>query len=256
MTPLVSLQNVSKSYPAPTGEGPTPILESLSLDVEKGRAIAVVGPSGSGKSTLLNLIGGLASADSGTVKVDGQDVSQLDPDALAAMRLKKIGFVFQAHHLLPQCTALENVLIPSLADRANSNAKELEDRARGLLDHVGLSHRLNHRPAALSGGEAQRVAVVRALIMDPAIVLADEPTGSLDPRSADGLGDLLYNLHHEQGRTLIVVTHSEKLAAQIGDVYKLDQGRLRPYDLSPSPAGNHEKSSAPGTQPRSLENPS
>ena len=216
---LLELTDVAKRY----GEhGPT-VLRDVSLRVADGESLAIVGPSGSGKSTLLNIIGALDRADSGSVLLDGVDVTTLSDDALAHIRNRKIGFVFQDHHLLPQCTALENVLIPTLAGGPSDGAPQ---RAAQLLEAVGLADRADHFPSQLSGGERQRVATVRALIRQPRLVLADEPTGSLDHAAAIALGDLLTELNREQGVTLIVVTHSQELASKMGRSLTLRDGRL------------------------------
>ena len=225
MSALVELCGVAKSFGGEGGEPATEVLRGVDLCVEEGESVAVVGPSGSGKSTLLQLIGALARPTNGTVRIDGADLSALDDDALADLRQRAVGFVFQAHHLLPQCSALENVLVPTLAaprsDRALAAA-----RARDLLDTVGLGDRLDHRPGTLSGGECQRVAVVRALINEPRLLLADEPTGSLDADSAARIGALLGKLHAERGLTLIVVTHSVALAGGMQRRLILGEGRL------------------------------
>jgi predicted ABC-type transport system involved in lysophospholipase L1 biosynthesis ATPase subunit len=222
---LVELCGVAKSFGGAGGEPVTEVLRGVDLCVEEGESVAVVGPSGSGKSTLLQLIGALARPTSGTVRIDGADLGTLDDDALADLRQRAVGFVFQAHHLLPQCSALENVLVPTLAapraDRALAAV-----RASDLLDTVGLGDRLDHRPGILSGGECQRVAVVRALINEPRLLLADEPTGSLDADSAARIGALLGKLHAERGLTLIVVTHSEALAGGMQRRLTLGEGRL------------------------------
>ena len=224
--PLVQLDRVSKSYDAAVGVGPVHVLRDVALEVGRGESIAIIGPSGSGKSTLLNIIGTLDRPSSGKVLLDGQDLSQLDELQLAQVRNRQIGFIFQLHHLLPQCTVLENVLVPTLAssDAALRNGAVL--RAKKLLDRVGLGARLSHRPGQLSGGERQRVAVVRALINQPKLLLADEPTGALDHASATALGQLLLDLEREEGVTLIVVTHSLELAKRIGRVLELREGRL------------------------------
>lgn len=225
MSALVELCGVAKSFGGAGGEPVTEVLRGVDLCVEEGESVAVVGPSGSGKSTLLQLIGALARPTSGTVRIDGADLGTLDDDALADLRQRAVGFVFQAHHLLPQCSALENVLVPTLAapraDRALAAV-----RASDLLDTVGLGDRLDHRPGILSGGECQRVAVVRALINEPRLLLADEPTGSLDADSAARIGALLGKLHAERGLTLIVVTHSEALAGGMQRRLTLGEGRL------------------------------
>jgi predicted ABC-type transport system involved in lysophospholipase L1 biosynthesis ATPase subunit len=219
------LDNVSKRYDGPDGAAAAPVLQGVTLSVAAGESIAIVGPSGSGKSTLLNIMGTLDRPTSGSVRLDGQDLANLGDDALAAIRNRRIGFVFQLHHLLPQCTALENVLVPTLAGGGPTGA---EDRAARLLERVGLKDRANYRPGQLSGGERQRVAVARALVNKPALLLADEPTGSLDRAAAEHLTDLLAELNREEGVTLVVVTHAATLAARMGRMMELKDGRLAP----------------------------
>lgn len=223
--PLLALSGVSKRYTSPEGES-LAILDRLDLEVRRGDALAIVGPSGSGKSTLLNIIGTLDQPTAGHVRLDGRDLTHLDPRALAEVRNRQIGFVFQAHHLLPQCTVLENVLIPTLATDNEVLRDGAPDRARRLLDRVGLGARSRHRPGQLSGGERQRVAVVRALINEPPLLLADEPTGALDRASAERLGQLLLELNRETGVTLIAVTHSIELARRMQRVLELSAGKL------------------------------
>jgi predicted ABC-type transport system involved in lysophospholipase L1 biosynthesis ATPase subunit len=223
---LLELRGVHHRYAGVEGgaDGPE-VLRGVDLTVEFGESIAVVGPSGSGKSTLLNLIGGLDRPSAGQVLLEGQDLTALSPDALAGLRSEKIGFVFQSHHLLPQCTALENVLVPTLVQATRSRDLAAA-RGRELLSRVGLGQRERHVPAQLSGGERQRVALVRALINQPALLLADEPTGSLDSASSDQMATLLAELNREQGVTLITVTHSSSLAERMGRVLALADGRL------------------------------
>jgi lipoprotein-releasing system ATP-binding protein len=222
---LLKIEQVTRRYDSPGGAGSLAVLNGVSLEVRRGESVAVIGPSGSGKSTLLHVIGTLDRPDSGRVLLDGQDLNQLDERELAAVRNRRIGFVFQAHYLLPQCTVLENVLVPTLV--AQRQAKESpRARASRLLARVGLGERLMHRPGQLSGGERQRVAVVRALINQPELLLADEPTGSLDHNSAHELGRLLGELNREENVALIVVTHSLELARQMGRVLELRDGRL------------------------------
>jgi len=223
---LLSLTGVTKTYRPAGGDVATEVLKGVDLRVEAGQAIAIVGPSGCGKSTLLNIIGTLDRPTGGKVLLDGEDLAGKDDKALAALRSRKIGFVFQLHHLLPQCTILENVLLPTLAAGDTRPATEREDAARKLLDRVGLSHRVDRRPGQLSGGEQQRAAVVRALINSPRLLLADEPTGSLDRTSAANLADLLVELNCQDGLTLITVTHAEALAERMGRQYHLRDGRL------------------------------
>ena len=191
----------------------------------EGDAGAVTGPAGCGKSTLLKLIGALDIPTEGQVLFDGQDLAQLADAELASIRNGSIGFVFQLHHLLPQCTVLENVLVPTLAVK-DADAQALQNRARSLLERVGLQDFLNYRPAQLSGGQRQRVAVARALINQPRLLLADEPTGSLDQETAERIGGLLLEMHQSESVTLVVVTHSVSLAGQVGQTYCLERGRL------------------------------
>jgi len=202
------------------------VLRGIDLEVKKGGKLAIVGPSGCGKSTLLNIMGALDRPTSGTVRLDGRDMSALSESELASVRNERIGFVFQFHHLLPQCSVLENVLVPTLVSRGGDRRGKL-DRAVRLLDRVGLSHRLSHLPGRLSGGERQRVAVARALVNSPALLLADEPTGSLDRSVSDALAGLLLELNREEGTALVVVTHSARVAEAMGASMELVDGRLR-----------------------------
>ncbi|MHC4487901.1 MAG: ABC transporter ATP-binding protein [Planctomycetota bacterium] len=224
---MLELIGVSKSYQSPGDRGDVCILRDITLKVEKGRSVVIVGPSGSGKSTLLNIIGALDRPTEGRVLFDGRDLATLDEVALARVRNKEIGFVFQLHHLLPQCTVLENVLVPTLADRNRVSKKEVQERAIALLQRVGLKDWLLHRPGELSGGQRQRVAVVRALINQPKLLLADEPTGSLDKDAAQNIAELLVELNRSEQVTLIVVTHSVELAQRIGQVMELSNGLLK-----------------------------
>jgi lipoprotein-releasing system ATP-binding protein len=219
----LALSDVRKSFVQ--GKRTLEVLRGVSLEILGGEALAVTGPSGSGKSTLLHLIGTLDRATSGTIELDGRAVHDLPEPALAAFRNRNVGFVFQDHHLLPQYTVLENVLLPTLAPGAESG-DEIEDRARQLIDRVGLAERLDHRPAELSGGEAQRVAVARALVQRPRLILCDEPTGNLDPATARSIADLLFELHGSMRSILIVVTHSLELAARFRRRVELRDGRL------------------------------
>lgn len=223
-TPILQLRGVSKRYFG-ADQSALPILRDVHLTVRLGETHAIMGPSGSGKSTLLNLMGTLDQPDQGSVELEGRDLTKLDEKALAEIRRERLGFIFQSHHLLPQCTVLENVLIPTLADRQHSTAAE-EDRARELLEQVGLSPRLLHRPGQLSGGERQRVAVVRALIHQPALLLADEPTGALDRQAAEALTSLLVELNEKLRLTLVVVTHAAHLAHRMNRVWELRDGML------------------------------
>ena len=206
---MLEAKSLTKDYATP--RGPLPILSAINLSLERGAAVSIMGPSGSGKSTLLYILGTLESPTSGTVTLEGQNPFQLGEKQLAAFRNQKVGFVFQDHCLLPQCSVLENVLAPTLVAETKDNFAE---RAKMLLQQVGLSERLEHRPAELSGGEKQRVAMARALICQPLLLLCDEPTGNLDRGSADNVASLLLNLHKEQNTILIVVTHSPELGAK------------------------------------------
>jgi lipoprotein-releasing system ATP-binding protein len=228
---LLQLSGVSKEFTPAEGAAPLKILSGLNLEVRPGESLAIVGPSGSGKSTLLNLIGSLDRPTTGQVLLDGQDLTTLNDKELAKVRNQKIGFIFQGHHLLPQCSVLENLLIPTLAD-GNPRNSHARQRAEALLKRVGLGERLNHRPAQLSGGERQRTAVVRALINQPKLLLADEPTGALDQTSASALGDLLVELNREENVALITVTHAPNLAARMSRALELRNGRLEPINLS------------------------
>ena len=202
---------------------PVEVLCGVNLEVVSGESLAIVGPSGSGKTTLLQLIGALDAPDSGTVCFEGRDLSGLSEADRGALRSRRIGFVFQLHHLLPQLTVLENVLVPAWA---TGDAPARRDRALDLLDRVGLRNRRDHRPAQLSGGERQRAALVRALILKPALLLADEPTGSLDHAGAASLTDLLLELNRTEGVTLIAVTHSRDFAARMSRCLQLQDGVL------------------------------
>jgi len=224
--PLLKLEQISKNYVAAEGAAPVGVLRNLTFSIASGESVAIVGPSGSGKSTLLNIIGTLDHPTSGRIWLDGQDLSQLDEEKLAGIRNGQIGFVFQSHHLLPQCNVLENVLVPIIADKKSKTRDGAQVRAEKLLKRVGLGERLHHRPGQLSGGERQRVAVVRALINQPKLLLADEPTGALDRASAQGLAQLLVELNREENVTLIVVTHAPDLAQQMGRVLELRDGQL------------------------------
>ena len=206
----LSVVNLLKEYPTP-GD-PLVIIRDVSFSLNRGQALAITGPSGSGKSTLLYIIGALEPPTSGTVSVNGQDPFSLDGAGVAAFRNRQVGFVFQDHHLLPQCSALENVLIPTMAAAPAHTGEDAGQRARQLLERVGLADRLDHRPAELSGGERQRVAIARALINQPPLVLADEPTGNLDRRTAETVADLLLELYQEENAMLVLVTHSLELA--------------------------------------------
>jgi lipoprotein-releasing system ATP-binding protein len=217
---LLKLEKISKSYAKDRV-----ILDQLSLEISAGERVAIVGPSGSGKTTLLNLIGTLDRPDSGKMVFDGQDLSAMNDNQLAQFRNRKIGFVFQMHHLLPQLSLWENVLLPTLTDPA-LQGKETEERAKRLIERVGLSGVVGQKPSELSGGECQRTAVVRALINRPALLLADEPTGALDQKSSGNLTDLLIELNKEEGVALVVVTHSMEVAKKMDRIYRLENGKL------------------------------
>jgi lipoprotein-releasing system ATP-binding protein len=223
---ILKLSGVSKSYPGAGDGAELPILSDVSLELAPGESLAIIGPSGSGKSTLLNIIGTLDRPSSGKVYLEGSDITALDELALAEVRNRQIGFIFQSHHLLPQCSVLENVLVPTLASKDKTRRAGAPERARKLLERVGLGARVDHRPGQLSGGERQRTAVVRALINQPSLLLADEPTGALDRASAENLAELLVQLNREEGVTLIVVTHALDLARHMKRRVELRSGRL------------------------------
>lgn len=226
MTMLLELKNIIKKYDMPSGKGFTSVLKDISLQVYTGESIAIVGPSGSGKSTLLNIMGALDKPSSGEVTLFGKNLAECDDNELSRIRNREIGFVFQFHHLLPQCTVLENVLIPTVPLGLKKQNEEVRDRAEKLLGRVGLGGHMEHFPAQLSGGEMQRVAVVRALINEPKLILADEPTGSLDKDSSENLGRLMVEMNREEGTTLIVVTHSIAFARLMEKGFRLQNGVL------------------------------
>ncbi|MGB2797308.1 MAG: ABC transporter ATP-binding protein [Phycisphaerae bacterium] len=227
---ILELVDVAKRYETGGPDGGLEVLRGVNLRVAAGESLAVVGPSGSGKSTLLNLIGGLDRPSGGRVLFEGRDLADLNDADLARFRNRRIGFVFQLHHLLPQCTVLENVLVPTLVGGDGAEKEEAMVRAERLLARVGLGDRLTFRPGRLSGGERERVAVARALVNRPALLLADEPTGSLDRRTAENLMALLAELNEEEGVTLVVVTHAETLAARMGRTLELRDGALVPKE--------------------------
>jgi lipoprotein-releasing system ATP-binding protein len=218
---MLNANHLSKSYPTPAGE--LTVLRDVTLSLNAGESACVMGPSGSGKSTLLYILGGLEPPTSGTVQLDGHDPYALSADALAAFRNRDVGFVLQDHCLLPQCTVLENVLVPTLVGEADAGAA---DRAKALLNQVGLGERLHHRPAELSGGEKQRAAIARALIRQPRLILCDEPTGNLDAETAATVADLLIALHAKQQSIMVLVTHSEALGARFARRWTMNRGVL------------------------------
>jgi lipoprotein-releasing system ATP-binding protein len=219
---MISVRDLTVNYETP-GETIT-VLDGLNLEIADGQAIAVVGPSGSGKTTLLNVLGAMLPATSGEVIIGGKDIAGLKEKDAASFRNQELGFIFQQHHLLPQLTVLENVLVPRLAGGWKEEEKLTRGRAKELLERVGLGHRLTHLPSALSGGEKQRVAVARALINEPSLILADEPTGALDGETGTKVADLLLEVQQEKGVTLMVVTHDLDFAARVsgeGDMIHL-----------------------------------
>ncbi len=224
---IVKLDKITKYYQNSGSNDKRIILDDLSLEIEKGESIAIVGPSGSGKSTLLNVISSLDTCNSGNMIFDAQDLSKLNEKELANFRNQNLGFVFQSHHLLPQLNLIENVLLPFIPVKDKKLKKQAEKRALELLDFVGLSKQIHQRPGQMSGGECQRTAVVRALIHQPNLILADEPTGSLDKKSAEQLGNLLVDINEKQGVSLVVVTHSMDLAKKMKKIYQLEDGRLK-----------------------------
>jgi len=223
---MLNVANLSKEYPTP--RGPLAVLTDVSFSLAAGDAAAIMGPSGSGKSSLLYVLGALEPPTSGTITLDGRDPFQLPAAQLAAFRNESIGFVFQDHCLLPQCTVLENVLIPTLVARRDaSNGGRDTERARRLVEQVGLGPRIDHRPGELSGGERQRVAIARALVREPRLLLCDEPTGNLDRASADQVASLILALHRQRQGILVIVTHSAQLAANLPIRFELVDRQLR-----------------------------
>lgn len=224
--PLLELKGVCKSFGSPGEESRIEVLKGIDLAVKEGESVALVGPSGSGKSTLLHMMGMLDRPDSGQVVFGGRDLSGMAEPEAARFRNRQIGFVFQMHHLLPQCSVLENVLLPSLAAPQEQTSAEMAGRAEQLIEKVGLAQRRNHRPGELSVGERQRAAVARALINKPRLLLADEPTGSLDHATAQNLADLLEGLRSGEQLSLVVVTHSMELARHMDRILRLVDGKL------------------------------
>lgn len=222
MTPFIDVRGLSKTYMAPGGR--LAVLRGLDLTIERGEMLAIIGASGVGKSTLLHVMGGLDTLDAGTVRIGDAAVDAMSDEARVVFRNRQVGFVFQFHHLLPEFTAVENVAMPLLI--AERPAREAHERAEALLARVGLSHRLDHRPGALSGGEQQRVAVARALVCQPSLLLADEPTGNLDEATGAELHQLLRDMHREHGLTSVIVTHNPTLAAACDRIVRLEAGRI------------------------------
>jgi len=220
---FLDARGVDKSYVV--GSARLPVLRALDLTVEKGEMVAIVGASGVGKSTLLHVLGGLDAIDAGTVRIGDQDLAAMKSDALTAFRNRYVGFVFQFHHLLPEFTALENTGMPMRI--ARRPADDRDSRATAMLARVGLAERAAHNPGMLSGGEQQRVAIARALVMEPSLLLADEPTGDLDEHTAEALHDLLREMHREHGLTSVIATHNPRLAAACDRVLRLEEGKLR-----------------------------
>lgn len=222
--PLIELTNVAKAYTDPGSGAKVPVLRGINLKIQAGEAVAIIGPSGCGKSTLLNILGTLDTPDEGAIIFDGASLQNNTPQQLAALRSEKIGFIFQLHHLMPQCSVVENVLLPTLALQAPP-ADALQ-RAEALLEQVGLKDRMHWKPAQLSGGERQRVAFVRALINQPRLILADEPTGALDETNAAALTDLLLELQKISAITLVMVTHHRAQAERMDRVLTIHEGVL------------------------------
>lgn len=225
---IIDCEQITKSYD--DGDLQVSVLENLNFRVEHGQSVSIVGASGSGKSTLLHLLGGLDKPTSGTVRLMGEDLSQLSQKAIGKLRNRYLGFVYQFHHLLPDFTALENVMMPLLI--ARKSRAEAEEKALAMLDKVGLKQRVLHRPGELSGGERQRAAIARSLVTHPACLLADEPTGNLDRRNAQNVLDMLLELQSELGASLVVVTHDDELATRFDHVMTMFDGKLVPQVAS------------------------
>lgn len=221
---MLRVEHLSKAYQ--NGERIIPVLEDVSVELGQGESASIMGPSGSGKSTLLHILGALERPDEGSVFIAGENPFALPARDLARFRNRRIGFVFQEHYLLPQCSAMENVLVPTLADDRRSRTRDTVDRAQHLLERVGIGPRMHHHPAQLSGGERQRVAIARALIQRPALLLADEPTGNLDRASGDAVADLLVEIQRADRVALLVVTHSDRIAARFDRILTLTDRRL------------------------------
>jgi lipoprotein-releasing system ATP-binding protein len=221
---ILSAESITKSYPAHSGKGRLLVLNEISLEIPAGAILGVVGPSGSGKSTMLHVLGGLEHPDSGRVRYGEQDIYSLKTDRLAEFRNSELGFVFQFHHLLPEFTAVENVMMPALI--RETHPKEARNRAESLLDRFGILPRAEHRPAELSGGEQQRVSLARALMNQPKLILADEPTGNLDERNTQIVLDLLFELREKDRVSILLITHEKEIANRCDRVYELDKSKL------------------------------
>lgn len=219
---VIECEHVSKTYD--DGHLQVSVLEDLHFNVRRGQSISIVGASGSGKSTLLHLLGGLDTPSGGTIRLMGQDITQLSQKAVGQLRNQYLGFVYQFHHLLPEFSALENVMMPLLIGRMSK--AQAEEQAKAMLDKVGLNQRMAHRPSELSGGERQRAAIARAMVTHPACILADEPTGNLDRKNAGNVLDIMLDLQRELDTSLVVVTHDEELASRFDDVLTVKDGRL------------------------------
>ncbi len=230
--PILELKHVSKEYESAAGGETLSVLNGVTLSIDAGDSLSIIGPSGSGKSTLLNIMGTLDKPSFGEVILEGESLPYENEVKLSRIRNRKIGFIFQSHHLLPQCTVLENVLLPSLVKGGGKAPSDAVSRAEHLLERVGLKERTSHRPGQLSGGERQRVAVVRSLINEPVLILADEPTGALDQENAVQLMELLSELNREENVTLVVVTHDRELAAKLNQVMELRRRNLHPLETA------------------------
>ncbi|WP_370388968.1 lipoprotein-releasing ABC transporter ATP-binding protein LolD [Snodgrassella alvi] len=222
---VIECEHVSKTYD--DGHLQVSVLDDLNFKIGSGRSISVVGASGSGKSTLLHLLGGLDTPSSGSIRLMGRDITELSQKAIGQLRNQYLGFVYQFHHLLPEFTSLENVMMPLLI--GHMPKAQAEEQARAMLDKVGLKQRLAHRPGELSGGERQRAAIARALVTHPACILADEPTGNLDRKNASNVLDMMLDLQHELGTSLVVVTHDDELAVRFDEVLTVSDGKLIPF---------------------------
>lgn len=238
---LLELKNISKYYGAEGDGNYQMVLEKINFTIESGDSVAIIGPSGSGKSTLLNIAGSLDSPNIGEVLFKGNLINGMNDKELSKFRNKNIGFIFQQHHLLPQLSLLENVMLPVIPYSTKQEIKNKEKTALKLIERVGLSEHIHKYPPMLSGGECQRVAVIRALINRPEVIMADEPTGSLDRENALSLGKLLHEINSELKTAMIIVTHSSELASMFDCIYKLDKGRLilvnNLYSISPDQKG-------------------